>query len=131
MAHVLIVTHGMLAEALLASAKMIIGEEKTRGVDCLDMTEEKSMDQFCQEARTILEANPDDNYLIMADVFGASPCNSCLSVFRNANYRIITGVNLPMILELLMENDNIVLPKLWEGLIESGKKSIMGVYLPA
>ena len=131
MAHILIVAHGNLADALLASAKMIVGEAGAEKVNCLNMTEEKSMDQFILEAKEILDANPNDEFLILADVFGASPCNSCLSVFRNSHYRLITGVNLPILLELLMNNDNKDLLDLWNSLIDSGKESIKGIFLPA
>ncbi len=131
MAHILLVAHGNLADALLESSKLIVGEASTTGVDCLNMTEGKDMDQFVLEAKEILDADPDGEYLILADVFGASPCNSCLSVFRHANYRLITGVNLPILLDLFTNNNNKDLSDLWNSLIDSGKESIRGIFLPA
>lgn len=131
MAHILIVAHGNLADALLASAKLIVGEASTTNVDCLNMTEGKDMDQFVLEAKEILDADPNSEYLILADVFGASPCNSCLSIFRYANYRLITGVNLPILLDLFTNNNNKDLLDLWNSLVDSGKESIRGIFLPA
>lgn len=131
MAHILLVAHGNLADALLESSKLIVGEASTKDVDCLNMIEGKDMDQFVLEAKEILDADPDGEYLILADVFGASPCNSCLSVFRHANYRLITGVNLPILLDLFTNNNNKDLSDLWNSLIDSGKESIKGIFLPA
>lgn len=129
MIHVIITAHGGLASELLKSAVMIGGEESSRGVTCLNMTEGKSVEQFCLEAQEALAATPQSDYLILADVFGASPCNSCLMVFRNASYRIITGVNLPMLLELFTIKDTMDLEGLWESLIKSGKESVRGVFI--
>lgn len=130
MAHILVVTHGDLAGSLLSTAKLICGEEMTKGVECLGMTEGKSTEQFCAEAQQILDRDLNGAYLILADIFGASPCNNCLSVFRSANYRIITGVNLPILLETLAQNFDQPLPDLWQAMIECGKETIQGVYLP-
>jgi mannose PTS system EIIA component len=129
MIHGIIAAHGKLAEAFLNSAEMIVGNKSTSGVNWLSMTEDKSMDQFCLEIQEIIASSPKDDFLIFADVFGASPCNSCLSMFRNSNYRVITGVNLPMLLEFFTRSENVDLDTLWKSLIDCGKESIRGINL--
>jgi mannose PTS system EIIA component len=130
MAHIVIAAHGNLAQALADSARLICGDKPVNDVECLNMTEGKSVQQFCDEARAVLERHPDDDFLILTDMFGASPFNNCLLVFQNASYRLVTGVNLPLLIEVLTQNYGQGLEELWQGAIHSGKESIQGVYLP-
>lgn len=126
-----IATHSILANSLVETSKMIIGEINDSRIHCLTMTSEKSMDHLCEEAKLILNFYPEDEFLILVDLFGASPFNSCLSAFRYANYRLITGVNLPMMLELLLSGDDMNLDQLWEHLQAVGHESIKPVFLRA
>jgi fructose-specific PTS system IIA component len=44
---------------------------------------------------------PDDNILFLVDVFGGTPYNSAVQlVFDHPAADVVTGVNLPMLLEL-------------------------------
>lgn len=131
MIYYVIATHGFLANALVETTKLIIGDVDSSKFYCLNMTIEKSMDQFIDEAKLVLNAHKEDQFLIFVDLFGASPCNSCLSVFRYADYRMIAGVNLPIMLEALLSSSEDNLIQLWERLQEVGHESIRGVFLPA
>lgn len=129
MMQILIVGHGEFPNALRNSAAMIVGKLKTEKIECVNITENMGMDQFSLRLKEIIDEHSGDEFLIFADLFGASPCNSCLSVFRDTNYRIITGANLPMLLELLTTNDDESLDVIWEKIINTGKESIRGVHI--
>jgi len=46
----------------------------------------------------MLEQMGSSHTLVLADVFGATPCNVAQKLVDGVNSRLITGVNLPMLL---------------------------------
>ena len=128
--YIVIAAHGHLADALVESARMITGYQ---GDDlfALNMTFDKGMDTLVSEASEILGRDPDGEYLVLADLFGASPFNSCLSAFRSSNYRLITGVNVPIVLEAILTKDDADLGTLWNTLAEVGAESVRKVHMVA
>lgn len=126
----LVAAHGRLAEHLVASSEMILGSNRS-DLHFLNMTVDKSGDNFVAEARSLYEKYKGQQFLIFADLYGASPCNSCLSAFRNAEYRLLTGVNLPMLLEsLTLKDSGMGLEELWNNVANSGVEGIRKVHLP-
>ncbi|MBC5659224.1 PTS sugar transporter subunit IIA [Anaerosacchariphilus sp. NSJ-68] len=129
MVKVVIVAHGELAKSFRDTVGMIAGPETAAQIACLCMTPEKGPEEFAEEARELLNQEPDADYLIFADLFGASPCNTCISVFRNASYRLVTGVNLGALLEIMFQKDNLSLEELYKTAQDVAKEGVKGVYL--
>lgn len=129
MVKIILVAHGDLAVSFRNTAAMIAGEETAGQISCLCMTPEKDPEQFEEEARALLMEDPEADYLIFADLFGASPCNTCISVFRSASYRMVTGMNLGVILDVMLQKDTLSLEELYESAQETAKEGIRGVYL--
>ena len=92
-----ICTHSNLAEALLASAEMIVGpieQSQAVGVHAGDSPE---------EIHTRLEAaleqvDQGDGAIVLCDMFGGTPSNISLT-FLSERVDVVTGVNLPMLLK--------------------------------
>lgn len=126
--YIVIAAHGHFADSLVASARMVTGYQG-EDIFTLNMTPEKDMAQLCAEAAALIERAPDAEYLIFADMFGASPCNSCLASFRYTNYRLITGANLPMLIEALLTKDLMGLEELWNSLVATGQETIRAVFI--
>ena len=129
MIQLIVCTHGRLAESFVDTVGMIVGPQTASQISAIGMMPEDEPEAFEARARAILEAHPDDQFLICADLFGASPCNTCISVFRSADYRLITGVNLPLLIELIMNKDTSSLEELWENAQKEGRDGIQGIYL--
>lgn len=130
MKHIVIVTHSELSEAYKKAAAMIAGEKALKNIKCFCMTELKSVEEFLVEIEQYLEKKHGDEFLILADIYGASPCNTSLMGFCKENYRIVTGVNLGMLLEAICQLDNSSLMDLADYLVNVGKEGIKDVYLP-
>lgn len=129
MIKIIICTHGTLAQSFVETLGMIVGPETAAQVSAVGMMPEDDPESFAGRLQAILDAQPDGQFMICADLFGASPCNTCISVFRSADYRLITGVNLPLLLELIMNQDNSSLDELWETAKKEAKEGIQGIYL--
>lgn len=129
MIKILIVAHGSLAVSFKEAIEMFVGSEAAASIETLCMTPEKDADQFAAEAQRILDSSPNAQFIICSDLFGASPSNTCISVFRNAQYRLVTGLNLPMLLELMMIKDSFPLDELSERIMKAGQSGIEKIYL--
>lgn len=127
--HIILATHGNLAESYIETGAMISGKDMMKGVYCVCMEETTSVEQFMEEATSLLHRDEAGQYLILADLLGASPCNCMIASFRNADYRIITGLNLGMLLEALYMKDRNDLEEVASELEEKSKNGIKKVFL--
>jgi len=102
---VLIATHGEFGTALLDTLKMIIGE--TEGMvsvpllskdspENLRMKMEKAIDQIDPKAQGVL---------ILVDMLGGTPFNVGIQLATTRAVKVITGVNLPMLIKVVSHRD--------------------------
>lgn len=126
-----IVTHGNLAEGLRDSSELIIGEQTQFETVCL-----RHGDDFEEFKETVFQsierANQTEGVLVLVDLFGASPYNSVLFNFPNfeantIDIRMISGVNLPMILDACENREHLTLEELFNKTIHTGKEYIIGI----
>jgi mannose/fructose-specific phosphotransferase system component IIA len=118
-----IVTHGSLAKALLDTARSIYGDFS----NCYAISNaQKSPQALGDELESIVEANADSGgIVIMTDFFGGSCSHACLMVEQgHGNVRLVTGVNLPMLLAFLYRRAEVPFEELPAELVERGLSSI-------
>ncbi len=95
----LIATHGELSRELVDTSKLIIGS--LTNIEYFCMTTDKSADDAEKEIRSILSNNKDSEEF--ADVFGGSVANICTNLLlQGFKFELLTGVNLPMLLSILL-----------------------------
>jgi PTS system mannose-specific IIA component len=130
MVNFIIISHGKLAEGLLNASQMIIGpQEKVR---TLSLTPDQSIDTFKTELTALLdEIDNGEETLILADLFGGTPANTAASLTADKeNTEVITGINLPILIELLSSRKNGNLSELvskWQASKGTGMKLISEV----
>lgn len=131
MKHLVLVSHANLAFAFKDAVKMIAGENSVDNINCICMYEGRNQDDFVQEATELLKKDPTGEYLIFADLYGASPANSCIMTFGNnkAKYRIVTGMSLGMILEVLFILENMSLDELADKAIHASVDGAKTIHL--
>ena len=121
----IIVAHGNLAEELLSTARMIFGEF----TDVHSMSNAQKSPQALTEdldamVVTALDAGA-EGVVILTDFFGGSCSHACLGVEQiHERVRLVTGVNLPMLLAFLYRRNEVPFVKLPGELVERGLKSI-------
>lgn len=100
--HVLLVSHGRLAAELVEAARKITGRplEHFEAV-CLDWSEGKA--EALEQIEAALERQSKAGVhkaLILADLFGDTPCKAAMSFVDRDRVELISGVNLPMVVKL-------------------------------
>jgi mannose/fructose/sorbose-specific phosphotransferase system IIA component len=124
---ILIVTHGNLSESLLESASMFVSNIKNvhaisfypgQGVEDLIVLVRGAMEQLATS----------DGILALVDLPGGSPARAVGTVFSEAGHlEIVSGVNLPMLVEVLMMRDSMLFSKLAEYAVLSGNEGIVDI----
>ena len=105
MVGIVIVTHGAMAEGILDAAAMIVGD--LEGVEAIALEEMDAVEDLMDRISTAVdEVDNGNGALVLVDLFGASPFNASARLLgedQERNLEVITGVNLPMVLEVAMQ----------------------------
>ena len=97
---IFIIAHSPLAQALRQCAMHVFPDSET-SVVALDVLPNVSPDETLAAARIMLaqlQLAPRSQVLVLADVFGATPCNVAQKLVDGVHSRLVAGVNLPMLL---------------------------------
>ncbi|MDK2980536.1 MAG: hypothetical protein PWQ55_883 [Chloroflexota bacterium] len=102
---VLIIGHGDFPTALIDSARMLMGEREDVFPLCL--REGDGLENFMEKvARLVASFDPQTPLMVFVDLQGGTPWNALLGV-NDGRVRLVTGVNLPMLLEVLVLRDSV------------------------
>ena len=94
---IFIIAHAPLAHALRECALHVF-PDCGGGVAALDVPPNEPPEATLAQARILLEQLGTDSTLVLTDVFGATPCNVAQRLVDGVRSRLVTGVNLPMLL---------------------------------
>ena len=96
---IVLVTHGRLAEELVAAMEHVVGPQDSVAAICIgpddDMEERRA-----QILESISKVDSGTGVILLTDMFGGTPSNLAISVIEKANVEVIAGVNLPMLIKL-------------------------------
>ncbi|MDC9595526.1 PTS mannose transporter subunit IIAB [Xenorhabdus anantnagensis] len=122
---IMIGTHGTAAEQLLHTTEMLIGEQEN--VSYIDFVPGENADTLFDKYNKKLESlNTEQGVLFFVDTWGGSPFNAANRIVVDKdNYEIITGVNIPMLVEAFMcRDDDPSMEELVSVALEAGKEGV-------
>lgn len=125
MINLLIVCHGNMAEGLVDAMSLIIGPQE--GIQTIGLRETDAIDGLIDRVQTaITELDQGDGVLILVDILGASPFNvSARIALESDQLEVVTGVNLPMLLETAMAREGSNIKELAATAKQAGAGSIV------
>ena len=125
MANVLLISHGDMAKEVYETVKMIFGQPEH--FDYLQLPAGCDLQEYKAQIIEHVE-NSDDGLLILADLFGGSPFMLSSQVFGDEKYNgkmeLVTGLNMPMALEVASKVEFQNLEELKQTALESGVQGI-------
>lgn len=99
---IIIVSHGDFAKGILNSVQMLTGEQADVVAFGLYPHEDRELLQ--EKVREELEHVPEgEEVLILSDLFHGTPFNVCVNLRRDYEFEHITGINLPLFIEVIMD----------------------------
>jgi PTS system mannose-specific IIA component len=116
---IIIGTHGKFSQEILRSSEMIFGKQEN--VSAITFEPGESADELVEKYKKAFgKLDCNDGVIFLVDLFGGSPFNAASRIVaENENMDILTGVNLPMLLEIygLRDSSNV------KELVDIGKKA--------
>lgn len=94
---ILVIAHAPLASAL-RQCVLHVFPDADAALQALDVPPNQPPDETLAQARMLLDLQGTAHTLILTDVFGATPCNVATRLVDGVRTRLLTGVNLPMLL---------------------------------
>ena len=123
---IIIATHGVAGEQLLRTTEMLIGEQSD--VAYIDFVPGENAETIMTKYQAKLENELAhcEQVLFLVDTWGGSPFNAANRVIgEKTNMDIVTGVNVPMLVETFMaRDDNPSLEELVEVALETGRLGV-------
>ena len=121
---IVIVTHCQLGDALIEAAEFIIGERpgslESVSID-LSENAEKLRSKISQGIKNV---EGQEGVLILTDMFGGTPSNLSYSFLEEGRIEVLSGVNLPLLIQAASMREKMKLDQLASELESFGKKSI-------
>lgn len=120
---IVVVSHGKLAEALVAVTEHVVGKQsqiKAVGIEP-DDDAEKARQQILD---AIKEVDKGKGVVVLTDMFGGTPSNLAISVMKQGGVDVVAGVNLPMMIKLTSIRGTMPLTEAVTQAQEAGRKYI-------
>lgn len=122
---VLIISHDEIGTALVNTVKNTFGSQLPLPIATVELQQNADPDILIPKLKKVVHAlNQGDGVLILTDMFGATPSNIATALQKEAEIRIITGLNLPMLIRV-MNYPALNLDQLTEKAVTGGQSGII------
>ncbi len=122
---VIIVTHGKLANELVATSSLLIGRQDS--VVTVEFMPGENLESLIKKLAGIIETLAKNMaVLFVVDMVSGSPFNACAYFTKNRKAtRLVAGVNIPMLVNILLERQEILnLDDLVELAVSVGRSAV-------
>lgn len=121
---ILVVAHGSLAASLVECAEHVLGKRPPNLATVAFVGNADPEERQRALQVRLAEIDMGDGILVLADVYGATPCNTLCRLLEPAHIEGVSGVNLPMLLKALNYRESMSLPQLVARIVEGARNSI-------
>lgn len=99
---IIVASHGELSKGLVDTAKMILGSINAE-LKSYCLIPGLNADEFAKEIREEMIREPETEFVILTDLYGASVCTAMTSLVAHSGVRLFTGMNINMLLSICVE----------------------------
>jgi PTS system mannose-specific IIA component len=118
----IVVTHGKLADELIRTVELIVGPQRDlHAVSASGLCDENIIDKI----REVVGHRDRKDVLVFVDYFGGSCCTNAVRAVEGENgIKVMSGVNLPLLLAFATKRDALPFEKLVDHLVRRGRESV-------
>lgn len=122
--NILLITHDEIGRTLLVAAINTLGFCPL-SAEILPVALDCDPEKVVEEARSrVKKLNDGEGVLILTDIYGSTPSNIACSLLNEDNVRVVSGINLPMLIRVL-NYPALSIEELVIKAISGGKEGIM------
>lgn len=127
MVNIIVITHGEFGAYLVEAAEAIVGRQE--GVCSISISSRLPVGEVRERlGRAISELRGDEGLIIATDMPGGTPCNLAMPIIKDmADVRIISGVNLYMLVTAFNARKAAKLGELAEEMLSAGRRAIQDI----
>lgn len=101
MVNIIVIAHSEIANSFAYCAEHILAK-RIENLHILAVRKTEDADSILERAKELVSKfNDDRGILILADLFGATPCNIAQKLVQKGKVELITGLNLPMLIRAI------------------------------
>lgn len=120
---IVVVTHGRLAEELVAAAEHVVGPLES--CVAISIGPDDDMERRRDDIqKAVDETDTGTGVVILTDMFGGTPSNLSISLLDKGKVEVIAGANLPMMIKLAESRADCDLDELANAAEQAGKRYI-------
>ena len=121
---IVILSHYRLAAELLQVLRLIVEDVSHVHAVGLDPTAASPEDMRSELDKAIRDADRGAGVLVLVDMFGGTPSNLALSFLEEDQIEIVTGVNMPMLVKVARQREEMPIHELAELARDYGRRNI-------
>jgi fructoselysine/glucoselysine PTS system EIIA component len=121
----LIATHGTFAGGIKSSLDIIIGQIENLFIIEAYVDGNKSIEDALNNV--LKNINDNDELIIFSDLLGGSITNQILRYALKENVHVISGINLPLLIEVMLADNEMPLTEVMQIAIANAKDQIVYV----
>ena len=125
MVNIVMVSHGNLAQELVRTAEMICGKADKVYPVSIDQDEPPAC--FEDRMKTVMETIEGEETLILVDIIGGTPSNNSARYVLDDNVECVTGANLPMLIDAVMNRKDFSVSELADSIVKTGINSVKSI----
>lgn len=99
---IIVASHGELSKGLVDTAKMILGSVNA-DLKSYCLKPGINADDFAKEVKAEILNEPETEFVILTDLYGASVCTAMTSLLAHSKVHLFTGMNINMLLSICVE----------------------------
>ncbi len=93
-----LIGHNRIASEMKAAVEHVVGEQPL--MQALDVAADVSPEQLTQRLQAMVRAcDVGQGVLLLADMFGGTPCNIAMGCFEVGRVEVVSGFNLPLLIK--------------------------------
>ena len=124
MINLILVSHGSFAAGIREAAEMIFGEQDK--LEVFGVFPGDTVDSFSAKIEKAIQNFGDpSNTLILSDLTGGTPCNTAIMMVLKHHVKAMSGLNLPMLIEILSLRDEAPIDEIIAEASKVGKEGIV------
>ena len=123
--------HGHFANGLKSALDMVAGDQEAFEIVPFEGSQAATYGDDLRAAIVSMRENT-DGVLVFVDLLGGTPFNQAMMISADVpDVQVVTGTNLPMLIELMLTRASMTLDQLVESAISVGQAGIAHMDLPS
>lgn len=119
---VIVVTHEEFANGIKKAAEMIVGEQKK--FESIGFYNNESMEMLYKRIVDTIDRLECTEVIVFTDMLGDTPTNASMMAMFERHCRVVGGINLPMLIECLLNRQYKDIDTLVRESVKNGQDSI-------